>query len=528
MPDLTPSTGQNLVNTIQTNGEQDDARVAALPNGGFVTVWDSSVTDYGPVYVMMQIHDANGQPVGAAVRVSTDSGHGMVHQSPDIAVLEDGSFAVVWQHFDILGWPQTKSIMAQVFDADGVRVGSEFAVAANDYDQILDPTVTALSDGAFLVGWEVGSWYWGIDIQAQKFDANGPIGPQIELASSDQNTFDPIVETLSNGNVVIVWDELIEEHRRAPDETKIFAQIMTDTGEVVVDKFELFETRGGRSHQEVIALPDGGFAVLGVGSPLGLARKSLVLQRYDNDGNFVDDVYFKPPHGEFIYSADFDFLADGGFLLTYSVLQESASYWNLQYDTYVVPFSPDGIPQSDPVQVNVTSHFGLFNRDSDIAVLPDGGVVVSWNRQEALGDLGDVYMRLFDLGLYGTPDDDDLAGTTGDDLIFGEAGNDTLRGLAGDDVLVGGAGDDLMIGGAGEDEFHYVQGQDRILGFEDNVDQIVLDGVALGIQGATAADVIATYGSQSGSIASLTFSDGDQLMINGIDLGDLQDDLIIL
>ena len=65
------------------------------------------------------------------------------------------------------------------------------------------------------------------------------------------------------------------------------------------------------------------------------------------------------------------------------------------------------------------------------------------------------------------------------DLIYGLGGNDYLFGQAGDDVLDGGTGNDRLYGGAGADEYVFTigMGVDTILGFEDGIDKIRLDGL---------------------------------------------------
>ena len=110
------------------------------------------------------------------------------------------------------------------------------------------------------------------------------------------------------------------------------------------------------------------------------------------------------------------------------------------------------------------------------------------------GQSGDDILRL------GDGSDNSIAkGGRGDDQLFSGAGSDTLRGGAGDDILEGGAGDDRLFGGRGNDileggngsdflkghqgadQFVFNtedRGQDRIADFTDNIDLMVLNGLA--------------------------------------------------
>lgn len=76
--------------------------------------------------------------------------------------------------------------------------------------------------------------------------------------------------------------------------------------------------------------------------------------------------------------------------------------------------------------------------------------------------------------LTGGAGSDTLNGQGGNDILNGGAGDDTLNGGAGNDVLAGGTGNDRLTGGTGADRFVFGAGtgDDRILGFEDQIDRI--------------------------------------------------------
>lgn len=114
------------------------------------------------------------------------------------------------------------------------------------------------------------------------------------------------------------------------------------------------------------------------------------------------------------------------------------------------------------------------------------------------------------------------------DMLSGDAGNDILMGLSGFDVLDGGTGDDILTGGGGRDTFIFQDGQDVITDFADNVDQITLNGAALGDADMTKAEVIA-MGRVVGNDAVFDFGDGDVLTLEGFtDLQALGNDIIIV
>lgn len=121
------------------------------------------------------------------------------------------------------------------------------------------------------------------------------------------------------------------------------------------------------------------------------------------------------------------------------------------------------------------------------------------------------------------------ASTANADTLNGDAGDDRLDGQSGRDVLDGGSGDDWLTGGGGRDTFIFNSGEDQILDFTDNVDMIVLDQSALGLDdGTTVADIIAGAIIVDGD-AVLDFGGGNVLRIHDVsDTGILIDDLVLM
>ena len=124
--------------------------------------------------------------------------------------------------------------------------------------------------------------------------------------------------------------------------------------------------------------------------------------------------------------------------------------------------------------------------------------------------------------------DDIFDGGLGDDTMLGDLGLDRLFGGAGNDILDGGTGNDTLTGGGGRDTFIFQDGRDVIMDFADNVDQITLNGAALGDADMTVAEVIA-MGRVVGGDAVFDFGAGDVLTLEGFtDLQALGNDMIIV
>src|SRR6056297_3038256 len=78
-------------------------------------------------------------------------------RNSSIATLEGGGTVVVWYDFPEFtpgSGTDGGSILAQIFDEDGNKVGGEIIVEPGlDQAALGEPTVTSLSDGGFAVGW---------------------------------------------------------------------------------------------------------------------------------------------------------------------------------------------------------------------------------------------------------------------------------------------------------------------------------------------------------------------------------------
>lgn len=101
------------------------------------------------------------------------------------------------------------------------------------------------------------------------------------------------------------------------------------------------------------------------------------------------------------------------------------------------------------------------------------------------------------------------------DSLFGDDGDDTLIGYSGADTLNGGAGNDLLTGGSGRDTFIFTDGIDTITDFKAYVDQLNIDGGALGHPDLTLAEIQSKANSKDGN-TQIVFSANDTLILDGI------------
>jgi hypothetical protein len=202
--------GSEFTVNTQTSGFQEYGDVTGLAGGGFVATWRTTDTtgDGSGQSVKAQLFSAAGAKVGVEFRVNTATAGDQY--SPVTTALSNGGFVVAWYTTDALQDGSQGAIKAQIFNATGVRIGSEFLVNTQATNLQNDPAVTALDSGGFFISWasfdttQDGS---GSAIKGQVFDAAGTrIGGELlvnTLGAGSQSLAD--VTTLADGRILATW-----------------------------------------------------------------------------------------------------------------------------------------------------------------------------------------------------------------------------------------------------------------------------------------------------------------------------------
>lgn len=118
---INPTTGATVTSGVIAGGIslEDDVHVTALTGGGFVAVWTDDEGDgAGNEGIKARIYDNSGAPLGIAFSVNTSTTGGQ--NEPGITALPDGGFVIVWDD------DNTNQVRGQRYDAAGNKVGTEF------------------------------------------------------------------------------------------------------------------------------------------------------------------------------------------------------------------------------------------------------------------------------------------------------------------------------------------------------------------------------------------------------------------
>lgn len=190
------------VNSYTTN-DQQNARVAMDALGNFVVTWQSTDTQdsYG---IYAQRYDANGIKLGSEFRVNSyKTGD---QEAPSIAIDSAGDFVITWESFGQDG--DRSGIFGRQFNSLGIAQGTEFRVNSYTPGDQQSPSVAMDGHADFVVVWstavEDGD---GFGIVGQRFDHNGsPLGQEFQINTfTTGNQVNPAAAMDLAGDFVVTW-----------------------------------------------------------------------------------------------------------------------------------------------------------------------------------------------------------------------------------------------------------------------------------------------------------------------------------
>jgi len=330
--DGTPKTGQFRVNTV-TADDQNDASVAMNPSGAFVVVWESDLQDGDEDGVYARRFAADGTALDPVeVQVSETTLNQQV--DPNVAMADDGSFAVAWEAFPNFDG-MAGAVYVRLFGADGIPTTGDLLVNTFTDDGQRDPVIAMWPGGGFVVAWESASQdsgsTWGIF--AKVFDATGaPLTGDLPVNTHvDGDQRDPFVAASGTG-FVVVWQSLGQDG----SDWGVYGRGFDLGGVATTAELQLHATTAAWQGDPCVAAD-------------GIGRFVVVFE----DGPSVQDV----------------------------LLRE---------------YRADGTPAADPLRVN--AYTAGDQDDPELAMNAAGAAVVVWEGDDQDGDGEGILARLWSVG----------------------------------------------------------------------------------------------------------------------------------
>jgi Ca2+-binding RTX toxin-like protein len=409
---------------------QGHSSITGLADGGFVVTWNSDGQDRSGYGIFGQRYSADGIATGKEFRVNTHTNDWQTY--PSVTALVNGGFVVTWES-DVQDG-NGRGIYGQRYAADGTADGDEFLINTFTLNSQINPSVTGLSDGGFVVTWTSGGQDGsGYGIYGQRYDADGNAidvyvantSPTGSVTISGTPTEDQTLtasNTLADGDGLgtfsYQWNRDGVEISGATSST--YTLVQADVGSAITATISY--TDGYGYDESVTSTPTSTVGDINIGTSgndtlLGTAGNDTLSGGSGNDSLYMD--------------AGDDSLQGGTG--TDWLLIDSSTAATIKLSTSNQQSTGFG---SDVIE-NIENASGGSGDDT---IKGTGG------HNTLKGNDGN------DL-LYGRNGDDVLYGDAGNDTLYGDRGADTLYGGTGADTLAGGFGLDTLEGGAGADSF---------------------------------------------------------------------------
>lgn len=199
-------TPEFLVNTTTAGGQYQSA-MAALTTGGFVAVWLDEPSS-GTEVIHGQMYTAAGVAVGGEFLINTTTNS--QQDQPTVTALANGGFAVGWVDNNIAN-VFNSDVRLRVYDGSGAALGPDFIASSTQFGSQDQPTLAGLADGRFVMAWTdfsfSGSDGTGAAIRAQVFNADGSISiaEMVVNTTTIGDQYEPTITVLADGRFAVAW-----------------------------------------------------------------------------------------------------------------------------------------------------------------------------------------------------------------------------------------------------------------------------------------------------------------------------------
>ncbi len=257
-----------IVNATTVNS-QDDSSVTALADGRFVVSWtdqSASSTDTSLSAIRARIFHADGTQSVPEFVVNTTTAN--IQNQSSVTALTDGRFVVSWSdNSGTTGDTSSLAVRARIFNADGTQSVPEFVVNTTTLGSQDNSRITALADGRFVASWRDASASTGdtsgTAIRARIFNSDGTQSvPEFMVNTTTLfSQYDSSVTALADGRFVVSWTD----NSASTGDTSgsaIRARIFNADGTQSVPEFVVNTTTlFSQFDSNVTALADGRFVV---------------------------------------------------------------------------------------------------------------------------------------------------------------------------------------------------------------------------------------------------------------------------
>jgi hypothetical protein len=327
-----------VVNATTAN-DQSVPDVVMLPNGDLFLTFDSEdATSPAHHDAMFRRFSAAGTALDAFDQIISNGNGADDEEHTSIAILSNGNVVVVNEDNNA---GADDDVEFHLFTNTGALVlGHNFITQAESFatDNQFRPQVAALTGGGFAVVYydEFASDTSNTNAEMVIFENDGSLraGPIIAGGSTSAlQVLDATVTALTNGNFVVAWRQDI-----GGGDFNVRFRIFNSSGATVGSEVTVNTDLDDQSQPVMAALPGGGFALVLRDEVNGSATNTeLELYIYNASGTAVGGSTWNPGAGDLMSQPDIALISDNLLLVSYT------SDRNAHSDIFGQLFTLDGV-----------------------------------------------------------------------------------------------------------------------------------------------------------------------------------------
>jgi hypothetical protein len=241
------STLSGTLGTFRVNvtgaGNQENAHVALLKNGGAVFVWQGGQPGHQHIFARF-LTATNTFLTANDVLVNTFTNSFQIN--PAVTVLNNSNVVVVWGSNNEVSSNSMQDVYGQILSPAGQPIGGEFLVNQFTSFNQRTPTVAALAGGGFVVAWvseqerqlagtgsnlvsSASSLNPSVDIYARLFNADSTAAGNEFLVNTDNNPCsNPAAAAATDGSFLITWT--FRDLVNTANDLDIYARVFSASG----------------------------------------------------------------------------------------------------------------------------------------------------------------------------------------------------------------------------------------------------------------------------------------------------------
>ncbi len=270
-----------------TIGDQVEPDIAHYDNG-FAVAW---VTDATPTFLSAQRFRSDGASIGEEFEVHRGVERFFVESGPSVGSWPDGRLVVVWTS-TVQGVEQ---VVGRRIDTQRGFVGAEFVVASAAEGPVAYPNVAVGEDGSFAVVWErdLDRAQVARVIEIRLYDVNGvALGSAVRLSGTGDLASSPVIVKAPGGGFIATWSTSTDGPSAG---SAILVRRLAASGVPLGTEFRAdSEDLGYRTASSVAASSEGFFVVWETDGgllPEGSDDEGIYGHAFDLQGNRVGSEF---------------------------------------------------------------------------------------------------------------------------------------------------------------------------------------------------------------------------------------------